>query len=117
MFGGNDITNETDPQNLVAAFRDLCETQQWPTEFIITSIEPRFQVRENHVSLQNYETIRTETNRQLASAFKRDFWNLEALWAAEETRNTDGVHLTNAVNITLTKCLKCKIHERTGCSY
>ena len=108
MFGGNDITNETDPQNLVTAFQDLCENQQWPTEFIITSIEPHSQVCENQVSLRNYETIKTKTNEQLASTFKRAFWNLEALWAAEESRRIDGIHLTNACNRILAASMKNK---------
>jgi lysophospholipase L1-like esterase len=117
FLGGNDITNETQPAEIVHSFKDLCENQKWTTEFIIASIENRLKVRENTVSLENYEILRTEINDRLATTFKENFWNLDNFWNNPESRTTDGVHLTETYNKLLADYTKNKLEHQTGCPY
>jgi hypothetical protein len=95
FWGGNDIASYTQPSILAASFKSMCDSQDWAGDHIILSIESRYQVRENQVSLSEYETIRSITNDRLAEIFQNQFWNLDSFWDASETRNSGGTHLNN----------------------
>jgi hypothetical protein len=114
LFGGNDITYCKSVSALTAQYSKLNGGVTWPGSIIVMSVEPRYTVRDDIVSMEVYEEKRIELNNRLFNVFRDKFWDMDQFWSTITSRNLDGVHLNELHNKLLSNYIKGKITQIVG---